>query len=120
MQEILKHSQIAKDCLVKTDRVRKILEEIIEYSLAEGGPYSDHDVVGSILNTIEIANLHTKYLLRKSEFRGQSANLCAEICDDCADQCARFREDDIMIFASEVCRECAVNCRDFVTLEEIT
>lgn len=117
MQEILKHSQIAKDCLVKTDRVRKILEEVMQYCLVEAGPYSERAVLGSMMDTIEIANLNAKYLLKNSEFRGQSANLCAEICDDCADQCARFSDDNVMVFASEICRECAVICRDFVGLE---
>ena len=56
------------------------------------------------LDTIAIATACASMCAAKSDYVGQVSRVCAQVCRDCADECAKFD--------SEVCQECAQRCRE--------
>lgn len=60
----------------------------------------------------DICGQFAKALSRNSEFSKDYAELCAKICDACADECEKHEHDHCKKCA-EVCRKCAEACRGF-------
>ena len=56
------------------------------------------------LDAIDIATACASICAADSAYIGQVSKICAQICRDCADECAKFD--------SEVCQECAKTCRE--------
>jgi len=115
--EILEKSKVAKDCLKNLSKCRDVALELGTYCLIEGGPYAERDVLNAVADCAEICGQAQEFIHRGSEYRVQLSHLCAEVCDDAADQCSRFSDDERMLYASMVIRDCAVVCRDMVTDE---
>ncbi|MDW7617254.1 four-helix bundle copper-binding protein [Peribacillus simplex] len=49
-------------------------------------------------------------MARGSTYSKALCQLCADVCDACATECARF-EDDHCKRCAEACRQCATECR---------
>ncbi|MCJ8163268.1 four-helix bundle copper-binding protein [Pontibacter sp. E15-1] len=56
------------------------------------------------LDAIDMATACASMCAASSDYVRQVGKLCAQVCSDCADACAKFD--------SEVCQECAKACRD--------
>ena len=65
------------------------------------------------LNTdcAQICQLAVAYMAGGSPFAGALCRLCAEVCDACAEECARHDMDHCQQCA-EACRRCAEECRN--------
>lgn len=57
----------------------------------------------------DICQLTASFLARDSEHAHELMQLCAKICDECADECAKHQDDHCKRCA-EACRACADTC----------
>lgn len=70
---------------------------------------------GSLLRECEdICNLTLKMLHRKSPYSKQTIQLCARICRDCAEECAKF-SDQVSRQCSEVCMNAYRECMGYTS-----
>jgi hypothetical protein len=60
----------------------------------------------------DICTLTAKYISRMSSFSKATANLCAQICEVCGNECARFADAESQ-HCAQVCHHCARECRNF-------
>ena len=92
--------------------------ETINYCLIEGGPYVENEQIGILYDCAYACKLNADFIIRESGYSAQAANICEEICDDCADGCGRFSDDEKMLKCSKICRECGISCRDMIGQHE--
>jgi hypothetical protein len=59
-----------------------------------------------------ICALSANVMLRNSPRHVDTCSLCADICDDCAEACARHREDRVLLHCADLCWRCAESCRE--------
>ena len=59
----------------------------------------------------DIATLHARFMARDSDYSGQLAEACAEVCEACAEECEQHDADHCQLCA-EVLPECAESCRN--------
>ena len=59
----------------------------------------------------DATTLHARFMARSSDYSGQLAELCAQACEDCADECEQHDHDHCQICADAL-RQCAESCRN--------
>jgi hypothetical protein len=89
------------------------------HSLNEGGDFAKTEHIRWLLSCAEICQITANFVLINSEYAGDMLSTCAFICDDCAQSCETFFNDENMVRCAEVCRNCAQKCRDSIEEEEI-
>ncbi|ASC66202.1 four-helix bundle copper-binding protein [Achromobacter denitrificans] len=57
-----------------------------------------------------VCRLAAAYMARSSEFARQICDLCAEVCEECGQECAKFQSSHCQHCAS-ICNDCAQACR---------
>lgn len=59
-----------------------------------------------------ICESQASYTVMNSPFAKQHANMCAMVCEECANECDKFN-DPISQHCAQMCEECAIACRAF-------
>lgn len=88
------------------------------HSLEEGGDFAEVEHVRWLADCAEICQIAKNFFLRDSEYAGDLLSLCADICEECAESCEKFFEDERMKHCAEVCKNCAKACREMIEEEE--
>ena len=60
----------------------------------------------------DICSLAAKYAARGSAFARQAASICADVCENCANECAKFA-DGVSQDCARICLRCANECDKF-------
>lgn len=71
--------------------------------LAEDNPKMMVRCIGLDMDCADICRLSAAFLARGSARAKQVCSLCADICEQCGEECARHQVDH--------CQQCAVACR---------
>lgn len=58
----------------------------------------------------DVASLHARFMARDSDYSDQLGELCADVCEACADECEQHDHDHCQLCA-DVLSECAESCR---------
>ena len=61
----------------------------------------------------DIATHHARFMARDSDYSGQLAEVCADACEACAEECEQHDHDHCQLCA-EVLPECAESCHDMM------
>lgn len=85
-------------------------ETLYQYCLEQGGEHVKPQHIKLMEDCITICRTSAEFLTRGSENHKATCRACAEICQKCADDCARF-DDQQMKTCAETCRKCAEICR---------
>lgn len=59
----------------------------------------------------DVCELSFKALAAESDFHHQTCALCAEVCVQCSQMCAKYEEDSLFIRCAEICANCAISCQ---------
>ena len=59
----------------------------------------------------DLTTLHARFMARNSAFHDDLAAVCADACEECADECEQYDHDHCQVCA-DVLRECAETCRN--------
>jgi len=62
----------------------------------------------------DLTTLHARFMARGSKHSGSLAAVCADACEECADECENHDQSHCRLCA-EVLRECAESCREMAT-----
>jgi hypothetical protein len=106
------------DLIAHLDECHETCLQGILHSLNEGGDFAKTDHIRWLLNCAEICKLATNFVTLNSEYAGDVLSICAFICDDCAESCETFFDDENMKNCALVCRDCAEVCRESIEEEE--
>lgn len=105
---------IYNDFLATLYECQEICQIAINHSLEEGGDFVKREHIRWLSDTIEITKITSGYFIRDSEYSADLINLCGYVCEDCADSCEQFFEDETMKVCAEVCRNCSSLCQDIL------
>ena len=98
-------------CIEQCNHCQEICTETVAHCLQMGGEHAEPGHIRLILDCAEICQTSANFMLRISDFQGQTCGVCADVCERCAEDCERFDDDQMMQQCAEVCRSCAASCR---------
>lgn len=84
------------------------LHTAMTHCLVTGGKHVEPEHFRLMVNCAQICKTSIDLQLTESAFCGNYHELCAEVCDACADSCAALND---MTVCEKACRDCAVSCR---------
>lgn len=90
---------------------RDVCVRALTDSLEKGGGYAEARHIATLLDCIDMCAAATSLMLRTSPQHGRACELCADVCDACAESCERFVNDEVMHGCAAECRLCAASCR---------
>jgi hypothetical protein len=108
------------DLVANLDECHETCVEGMIHSLSEGGDFAKLEHIRWLLDCAEICQFAGNFVIRHSEYAGDILSICAFICEDCAQSCETFFEDEHMKNCAEVCRNCAAVCREAIDETEET
>jgi hypothetical protein len=85
--------------------------ETLTYCLQQDGRHSEKDHIRLLIDCAEVCQTSANFMLRGSPLHPRSCGLCAEVCERCAEDCAKFGGDAQMQACADSCRRCAESCR---------
>ncbi len=103
--------QRMRECTQECHHCHDVCMETISHCLQMGGEHADPRHIQLLMDCAEICQTSANFMLRMSEFHGQTCGVCAEVCKRCAEDCERF-DDEMMRQCAEACRSCASSCRE--------
>lgn len=103
--------QRMRECIQECHHCHDVCMETISNCLQMGGEHAKPRHIQLLMDCAEICQTSANFMLRMSEFHGQTCGVCAEVCERCAEDCERF-DDEMMRQCAEACRSCASSCRE--------
>ena len=92
----------------------------LSYCIDMGGPHAEPNHLTVLIDCAKICETSNDFLLRDSGFSPLPVEICSLICDECADSCEQFKDDENMQRCATMCRECKKECSDYTDqFEEI-
>jgi hypothetical protein len=89
----------------------------IAYCMTMGGKHAEAAHLKSLLDSAEACAASVHFMLRGSPLHHQMLALCAAACEQCAQSCEQFPDDEQMRFCAETCRRCAESCREMARVK---
>jgi hypothetical protein len=101
-----------KTCIDALDEAHRAATESAIHGMQHGGPLAGWELVQLLLDTADITETATDFLLRSSRQYVSLLRVTAEISDKCADSCEKLAAEDLrMKQCAEACRRAATQCR---------
>jgi hypothetical protein len=100
-----------QSCINECLSCHRLCLETAARSLEEGGPHAAPKPITTLLDCADICQTSAAFMLRGSALHRLTCATCAEVCDACAEECARFNHAFLQRCA-EACRRCADSCRE--------
>ncbi len=104
--------QQMQDCIAECQRCHNTCTETITHCLEMGGDHVEPSHIGLLMDCAEICQTSANFMLRMSDFHGETCGVCAAVCERCADDCESFGEDEMMQKCAATCRSCARMCHE--------
>jgi hypothetical protein len=102
--EMKKCAQLCQEC-------HALCTETIRHCLKLGGRHAAPEHIGLLLDCAQLCETTAQYLLRGSSLHERICALCADVCQECAENCVQIAGDDHkMKQCAELCRRCAGSC----------
>jgi hypothetical protein len=108
----------ARELLASLEQCQETCTETVMHSLKEGGDYAKIEHIRILLDCSEICQVAVNFFLRDSDYAGNIIELCADICEECAQSCETFDGHEHMKNCAMVCRTCAEDCRGAIEYGE--
>ncbi|HVL10618.1 MAG TPA: four-helix bundle copper-binding protein [Burkholderiaceae bacterium] len=99
-----------QSCVEACQRCALACDHCAASCLQETDPKAMARCIALDIDCAEICRLATAAMARDSEFAAAICATCAEICDECGDECARHQASHCQECA-QACRTCADECR---------
>lgn len=103
-----------KQCIEECMDCHASCLEAFANCLSLEGPHKEADHLRLLLDCAEICQTAANFMLRQSPSHAAVCGVCAQLCRECAEDCARF-EDKQMQACAESCRRCAASCADMAS-----
>jgi hypothetical protein len=105
-------SEEMRNCINECLSCHAVCLETISHCLEMGGEHASSSHIGLLQDCVQICQTSADFMLRGSQFHGETCGVCAAVCDACADACEGMAEgSEFMARCAEACRRCAESCR---------
>lgn len=105
------HAQM-QQCIDNCRECQRICLETMMYCLTAGGKHAAADHIRLLFDCTEICQTSANFMIRGSPLHTASCGACARVCQQCAEDCARFGDEAQMRRCAEACRRCADSGRE--------
>ena len=99
------------ECIRKCLECFRVCSQGFRYCLEKRGALADPHHVDTLMACAEICQVSADFMTRASEYHELIRGVCAEICESCARECERFKDDETMREVARVCRSTFDSCR---------
>ena len=99
-----------KACIDACNACASECDHCESHCLQEHDPKMMARCIALDIDCAAICRLAASFMARGSEFVSPICWLCAEICEKCGDECAKFEMDHCQACA-QACRRCTEECR---------
>ena len=99
-------------CIDECQNCHDSCTETVTHCLQMGGEHAEAGHIRLLLDCAEICQTSANFMLRMSDFHMQTCGVCADICEQCAQDYELFADDRMMQQCAESCRSCAQSCRE--------
>ena len=107
MQECIKNCWDCRNECQKT---------LFTHCLSMGGEHVKEEHVKLMSDCIQICQIAADFMTRHSSFHKNICDVCAKICNACAESCAGLKGDEMQQCA-DICRRCAESCRNMSQMQ---
>ena len=98
-----------EECIRECLRCHHVcLETAMNHCLKMGGEHTEPKHFRLMINCAEICQTSANFMLSGSELHSLTCGVCAEVCRQCAESCARLEG---MEDCAAECRKCAETCQ---------
>ena len=105
-------SQDMRQCIQECITCHQVCLETIQHCLAMGGRHAEQPHIRLLADCAQICTVSADFMLRGSPLHERTCGVCAEVCQQCADDCERMAGgDQLMKRCADTCRRCAESCR---------
>lgn len=108
-------SQKTQHCIEHCLECHKTCSELISYCLKKGGMHAEPKHIQTLLACADICSTSAHFMMWESDLQGRVCGICADACFECAQDCERMSDDEMMKVCAQVCRGCAETCLDSST-----
>ena len=98
-----------QECIDLCQRTHQSCVKTAIHCLQSNGRYETKDI-RLLFDCAEICQTSANFLLRGSDMHTYTCAVCSEICDVCAQECARYSDDPMMEKCADICRRCFSSC----------
>jgi hypothetical protein len=100
--------QCIQDCLACYQECTSCLP----HCLSLGGKHVEQKHLTLMMECAQMCEMSATIMQLKGDFAYEQCQLCAKVCDACAESCLRIDpKDAIMKRCADMCRRCAQSCR---------
>jgi hypothetical protein len=85
--------------------------EVVDHCLRRGGDLANPEHLKLLADCADICRLAGDFMTRNSRLHARTIELCIEICEECAIECDRYKDDPVVKHCADVCRKCVHCCR---------
>ena len=103
--------QQMQNCIEACMTCHAVCVETVQHCLKMGGKHAEPAHIRMLLDCQDICQTSADFMLRGSEMHQRTCGVCAEVCEACAADCAKFTDDSMMQRCAEACRMCAEECK---------
>ena len=100
-----------ESCLAACGNCSRVCLEHVRHCLELGGDHAEPAHIAMLLTCANICRTAAELMTIDSEWHPTVCDLCAQVCEECADACAAM---DGMEDCVAACRQCAQACRIMV------
>jgi hypothetical protein len=108
-------TDMLQSCIDACQSCTQACYECLNECLNEPDLSARKDCVSMLFECAKICEMATATMAMGGQFAKQYCDLCATVCDKCADECNMFKDDHCKKCA-ETCHACASECRKMGTI----
>ncbi|EJN56954.1 four-helix bundle copper-binding protein [Halogranum rubrum] len=100
-----------RDCIENCLQAAQACEYCADECIGEDGM---EECVRLCRDVADVASLHARFMARNSNYSTELAEVCAGLCEECAEECDQHDADHCQTCA-DVLRDCAESCRSMMS-----
>lgn len=105
-------SKSMRDCAENCLNCHAICVETMAHCLMRGGEHAAPQHQRLLADCAQACATSADFLLRMSDYHHQYCEMCANLCQACAEDCERLdSSDEMMAKCAKLCRRCEQSCR---------
>ena len=105
-------TQDMRQCIQECTTCHQVCLQTIQHCLGMGGKHAEQGHIRLMADCAQICAVSGDFMLRGSHLHKRTCGVCAEVCQQCAEDCDRIGGgDQQMKQCADACRRCAESCR---------
>ncbi|MFZ5942678.1 MAG: four-helix bundle copper-binding protein [Bacillota bacterium] len=104
-----------QSCIDACSKCAQVCYECFHACLNEPDLNDRKNCVSMLVECAMMCQMSVSTMAMNGQFSKEHCQLCAKICDTCADECAKFKDDHCQKCA-DICRMCADECRRMASM----